>query len=217
MKAKDRLFEWFQKIEIANGRMDREDICFLMVQARHLIESAKSPSSYRMVAFYADWTVHSALDRSVVCYEVLKEITRVLADNFTNTRPDITREISRIIGFPILRDELRKLFTEYGLPTVIFDYQENWNSFISFLLWFIENQPIRFPNKPTGKSKLIRKEIEEIQKPHNMIVEALAIVRHKSSYHWKIAISGDKHYFIMGQVDIAESSDAFLTPPVIIK
>jgi hypothetical protein len=213
MNARYRIEEWFHSIEEANGRMAREDICFLMVQIRHLIEAASTPDAYRVAAFYADWTVHSALDRSPVCFDVLRDITRALAENFNPTRTDITREISRIIGFPQLRSELMKLFRDNGLPTIIFEYHANWSSFVTFLLWFLSGQPIGFPQNSTGKARKIRDEILALQRPNNILVEALAIVHHEGVYHWLLFVSGDKKVRMMGRVEIAEDEDAFSAPP----
>lgn len=213
MNARYRIEEWFHRLEQPGERMNREDVCFLMVQARHLIEAAGTPERYRVAAFYADWTVHSALDRSHVCFEVLRDITRVLAENFTPTRPDITREVSRIIGFPQLRSELMNLFRDNRLPIILFDYRENWSSFVMFLLWFLAGQPIGFPENPTGRAKKIRDEILALQRPHNISVEALAVVNHEGIYHWLLAVSGDKEIRMMGPVEIAETADAFTTPP----
>ncbi|HSA98452.1 MAG TPA: hypothetical protein VLF17_05180 [Candidatus Nitrosotenuis sp.] len=193
--------------------MNREDVCFLMVQVRHLIEVADRPERYRVASFYADWTVHSVLDRSPVCFEVLRDITRVLAENFNPTKPDITREVSRIIGFPQLRSELLVLFRDNDLPTILFDYRENWRSFVTFLLWFLVGQPIGFPERPTDRSKKIRDEMLSLQRPYNISVEALAIVNHEGVYHWILAVSGEKDVKMVGQIEIAETDDAFLTPP----
>ena len=213
MNAHYRVEEWFHRLEQTRGRMTREDVCFLMVQVRHLIEAASTPERYRLAAFYADWTVHSALDRSPVCFDILRDITIVLAENFSPTRPDITREISRIIGFPQLRSELMNIFRDNELPIMLFDYRENWNSFVMFLLWFLAGQPISFPENPTGRAKKIRDEILALQRPNNILVKALAVVNHEGSYHWILAVSGDKKIRMMGPVEIAEAEDAFSTPP----
>jgi hypothetical protein len=213
MNAAYRIEEWFHRIEKSSAQMNREDVCFLMVQIRHLIEAAGKPERYRVASLYADWTVHSALDRSSVCFEVLRDITRLLAENFNQTRPDVTREISRIIGFPQLRSELLALFKNSGLPTILFDYRENWENFVIFLLWFLADQPISFPSKPTGRSKKIRSEIFALRRPHRISVEALAIVNHGGVYHWLLEVSGDKNVKMMGQIEIAEAKEAFSPPP----
>jgi hypothetical protein len=215
MNARYRIKEWFHRLEQSNGRMNREDICFLMVQTRHLIETTDAPERYYVASFYADWIVHSTLDRSIVCFEVLRDITRVLAENFNPTRTDITREISRIIGFPRLRSELIDLFRDNGLSIIVFDYYENWRDFVAFLLWFLNGQLIGFPKNPKGQAKKIRDEMLTFQRPHNISVEALSIVNHEGIYYWQLRVSGNKEFTMLGQVEIAEDSDAFSTPPQI--
>ncbi len=213
MNARYRIEEWFRRLEQPGGQMRREDVCFLMVQTRHLIETADDPERYRVAAFYADWIVHSALDRSTVCFEVLRDITRVLVENLNPTRPDFTREISRIIGLPLLRSELMNLFRDSGLSVVLFDYRENWHGFVMFLLWFLAGQPIGFPGNPTSRAKKIREEMLALRRPGNIAVEKLAVVNHEGVYHWQLQISGDKRITIMGEVEIAETADAFSSPP----
>jgi hypothetical protein len=213
MNARYRIDEWFHKLEQTGKQMQREDVCFLMVQARHLIEKTSSNERYRLVTFYADWTVHPALDRSSVCFEVLRDITKILAENFNQTKPDITREISTVIGFPKLRSELTNLFRDNNLPIILFEYLENWKGFVIFLLWFIAGQPIRFPTNLKGRAKDVKEEMLKLQRPHNIAVETLAVVEYRGAYHWKIEISGDKEITIIGQVEIAEDEANFLSPP----
>lgn len=213
MNARYRIKQWFHRLEQPDEQMKREDVCFLMVQARHLIETAAAPERYRVAAFYADWTVHSALDRSPICFEVLRDITAVLAENFSTTRPDLTIEISRIIGFPQLRSDLMDLFRGNGLPVILFDNRENWRNFVMCLLWFLSGQPISFPENPRGRAKTIRDEMLAIKRPHNMSVEALAVVDDDGLYYWRLQVSGDKEFTVTGQVEIAEIAEAFSTPP----
>lgn len=210
MKANTRIKEWFHKHKQSGSLINLEDVCFLMVQVRHLIEKAGSPPKYRIASFYADWIVHSTLDRSTYCYEVLRDITHELVKNLNPTRPDFTREISSIIGLPQLRSELKNLFIENGLPIVLFDYLENWKFFVCLLLGLLDGTPISFPKTSTGKSKNIKEEILAIQRPYNITVKALAIINREGVYHWIIAVYGDKKLNIMGQIEIAEDNDAFL-------
>lgn len=52
-----------------------------------------------------------------------------------------------------------------------------------------------------------------LQRPHNISVEALAVVNREDVYHWLLRVSGDKEITMMGQVEIAEAADAFSTLP----
>jgi hypothetical protein len=213
MNARYRIEEWFRRLERPGEKMNREDVSFIMVQARHLIESADDPEDYRLARFYADWTAHPALDRSIVCLEMVRDISRILVENLSPTRPDFTREVSRIIGLPQLRSELMDLFRAHGLPTVLFDYLENWRTFVSFLLWFLKDQPIGFPHEPTGQAKKIHDETLALAGPHNMSVKSLAVVDHEGFPHWQLRMAGDKGLTIVGRLEIAEAPDAFSPPP----
>lgn len=194
--------------------MKREDVCFLMVQARHLIEASGTPERYSVVNFYADWTVHTALDRSSVCLEALRDITRVVAENMAPTSPDLTSQISRIIGFPKLRRELIALFRENTLSVVLFEFYENWKSFVMFLLWHLVGQPIGFPDQPKGAARRIRDEMLALPRPYSIAVEALAIVDQEGAYHWCLRVVGDKTLTIMGLIDIGETRADFPPSPV---
>jgi hypothetical protein len=220
MNARYRIEQWFRRIEQPGEGMNREDVCFLMVQARHLIETSATPDRYRVATFYTDWTVHTALDRSVICFEVLRDITRVIANNINPTSPNITKDISQVIGFPQLRSDLMSLFRDNGLPVILFEYFENWRNFVMCLLWFLAGQPIQFPQNLNSRARRIRDEMLAIPTPHNLRVEALTIIIHedmfhhqKDVYHWMLQVSGDKEINMLGQVELGETGEAFSPPP----
>ena len=211
MRARDRIDSWFQRLN-ATASMAREDVCFLMVQSRHLIEVSGDAAAYRTVSFYADWVVHSALDRSPVCLEVLRDITAVIAANF-NPTGNVTAEVSSVIGLPRLRAELTRLFQGNDLPIVIFRFRENWKGFVAALLWFIEGQPIGFPEPLRGKAKEIHAEMLALPRPRDFYVETLAVVTHNNAYHWLLQLGGEKAFSMMGQMELAEPEERFDPPP----
>jgi hypothetical protein len=57
MNARYRIDKWFERLREPEEKMKREDVCFLMVQARHLIEASNRRERFRVAEFYADWTV----------------------------------------------------------------------------------------------------------------------------------------------------------------
>ena len=212
MNARQRIAEWFDRLN-QGAKMSKEDVCFLMVQIRHLIETSSTRSNYRIASFYADWTVHSALDRSPVCFEILRDITRVLVESWAVTSADMPGKISGIIGLPKLRAELTTLFSEYQLPLAVFEYYENWKYFGAFLLWHIEGQPITWPSEPRKAATAIRAEMLALPRPNNIASEALVIFRHEATYKWRLELSGDKAISIVGGLDSLEEPAAFRLPP----
>ncbi len=95
------------------------------------------------------------------------------------------------------------------------EYYENWKGFVSFLLWHLAGQPIGFPPEPKGRAKAIRDEMLATERPHNIAVEALAIVDQEGvPPHWLLQLSGDKTIRMMGAADIGETRESFSAPPV---
>ena len=176
--------------------MQREDVCFVMVQARHLIE-------YRTTAFYATWIVHTALNRSEVCFEALRDVTKLIAANMNPTSANLNVQISQVIGLPRLRGEMIALFKAHGLPTVLFDYYENWKAFSMFLIWHIEGQPVGFPAKPSGTALAILKEMEA----HAFRVESLAVHEVEGKYQLLLGVGGQKQITISREDIVKEVAD----------
>jgi hypothetical protein len=48
MNARYRVEYWFERLRQPGGKMTREDVCFVMVQVRHLIEASATPDRYRL-------------------------------------------------------------------------------------------------------------------------------------------------------------------------
>jgi hypothetical protein len=101
-----------------------------------------------------------------------------------------------------LRAQLITLFRENGVPVIVFEHDENWKSFVAFLLWHVAGQPIAFPPAAKGRAKVIREEMLALPRPHNVAIERFTIVNHENVPHWQLEISGDKTFTMIGAVDI---------------
>ncbi len=195
MTTQDRIKNWLDRVSQNGDYMEREDICFLMVQARHLLEENSLREEYKVIEFYCDWMVHSKLDRSEVSVLILRDITKVIAKNWNPTSGYIVNEVSKVIGLFKLRTELIKLFKKYNLPTTIFEIEENWKNLVGSLTYFLANKPVSFPQEnPIKKTKLrmIWKEMIAFEKPANFWIENLAIISINDIPHWCVELGGDK-------------------------
>ncbi len=195
MTTQDRIKNWIDRVSQPDGLMEREDMCFLMVQARHLLEESFKIEEYKVVEFYSDWMVHTKLDKSEVSVSILRDITKVIAKNWNPTSGYTVNEVSKVIGLFKLRTELIKLFKEYSLPTAIFEIEENWRNLAGFLTYFLLNKPVSFPKeKPIKKTKLRRiwEEMIAFEKPTNFWIESLSIISMNNVPHWCVELGGDK-------------------------
>jgi len=195
MTTQDRIKNWLDRVSQLDGVMEREDMCFLMVQARHLLEESPKREEYKVVEFYSDWMVHTKLDRSEVSMSILRDITKVIVKNWNPTSGNTVNEVSQVIGMFKLRTELIKLFKEYSLPTAIFEIEENWKNLAGFLAYFLVNKPVSFPQEnPIKKTKLrmIWEEMIAFKKPANFWIENLVIISVDDIPHWCVELGGDK-------------------------
>lgn len=204
--AQRRIEDWLSRLRESNGQMAREDVCFLMVQARQLVEASGTGSDFSVVSFFADWTVHSRLDRNRGGFAVLQEITRILARNWSRGQEDVVTGVSKVIGFGRLRREMLALFRGFDLPTVLFEAHENWLSVCGFLLWHLEGQPIAFPEKPTGWIGQAKASLLALSRPRDLAVDSLEIVRHENRPHWLLQVSGSKRFRIMGPMELSANT-----------
>jgi hypothetical protein len=195
MTTQDRIKNWLDRVSQLDGVMEREDMCFLMVQARHLLEESPKREEYKVVEFYSNWMVHTKLDRSEVSMSILRDITKVIVKNWNPTSGNTVNEVSQVIGMFKLRTELIKLFKEYSLPTAIFEIEENWKNLAGFLAYFLVNKPVSFPQEnPIKKTKLrmIWEEMIAFKKPANFWIENLIIISVDDIPHWCVELGGDK-------------------------
>ncbi len=123
---------------------------YLMVELRKLIDEEASPSPYKILRFYADWTVHSRKDR------VTSEMKRVITDVFEAAASEIrtrhtllpNRDAIRAFAYmDALRDDVVALLAEHGIADTMTMPKANWLAFVQRLVKVLEGQPIMTPTE----------------------------------------------------------------------
>jgi hypothetical protein len=194
MTAKDHIKNWIERI--SKKGMEREDIVFLMVQARHLVEDSPNRTKYKIIEFYCDWIVHTKLDRPTETRLIIfREITKIISANWNPTSPDIVNDISKVIALDSLKIELILLFQENDLPLELFNIHENWKYITGFLTYFLQNKLLIFPNqrKDTGgKFKTVINEILTYKKPADFWIKNISIRGMNGRPFWCIELGGEK-------------------------
>jgi hypothetical protein len=185
--------------------IEREDVVFLMVEIRHLMEGQSDISDYRVTELYCDWMVHTNLYTSDGGLIIIKELTRTLVKNWSERNENLVHEMSQIFGLSSLRTELIKLFDKYSIPTVIFSENENWKNVVGFLTYYLRGKPINLPSQGSVKKQRLKKligEIERIKKPVDFYIKKVSIVG-KDSPFWCIELGGEKNTTkIVGELSI---------------
>ena len=187
--------------------MEKEDVVFLMVQVRHLIEGKHNIADYRITELYCNWMVHTALFSSDGGLLIIKELTKALVRGWGKSE-NLVQETSNVFGISNLRTELIKLFNEHSIPTVLFDDSKNWKNLTGFLIFYLRGKPINFPAKEDiKKQRLIDliDEIQNIEKPANFYIKNVSIIGDESAF-WCIELGGEKDTTkIVGELLIEEA------------
>src|SRR3989344_1730859 len=194
MTTKDHIKEWFSRVSERGGYIEKQDIIFLMVQARHLIENHPDISKYKTIEFYSDWIVHTKLDRpSDMRLAIFRDITNALSKYWKSDARALHGEISKIIGLNSLRKELASLFQENDLNMELFSNHENWKTIAGALTYFLQNKPLVFPLENKGKFKTSIKAIMTIEKPADFWIKNLSIIGINDRPHWCFELGGEKN------------------------
>lgn len=185
--------------------MEREDIVFLMVEIRHLVEGQPDISDYRVTELYCNWMVHTNLFLSDGGLIIIRELTKTLAENWNKPNIDLVHEMSKTFGLSSLRTELIKLFNKHSIPTVIFSKYENWKNMVGFLTYYLRGKPINLPTEVSVKKQRLKElvgEIERIKKPADFYIKKVSIIG-KDSPFWCIELGGEKSVTrIIGELSI---------------
>jgi hypothetical protein len=188
--------------------MEREDIVFLMVEIRHLIEGQYDISEYRATELYCSWIVHTSLFSSDGGLIILRELTRILAENWSKHNESLVYEMSNVFGLSGLRTELIKLFEKHSIPTVIFSEHENWKNIVEFLTYYLRGKPINFPSKKSVKKQRLKELIEEIEgikKPVDFYIKKVSIIGNDGPF-WCIELGGEKNTArIVGELSVEKT------------
>lgn len=193
MTTNDHIQEWLNRISERGDYIEKQDIVFLMVQARHLIEVCPDISQYRTVEFYSDWIVHSKLDRpSEIRLIIFRDVTNTLSEHWKSDAGALPYKISKIIGFSVLKKELINLFQVNGLNIELFSNHENWKTIVGTLVYFLQNKPIVFPHDSKGKFLAPTREIIALEKPADFWIKNLSIVGINDRPHWCFELGGEK-------------------------
>jgi hypothetical protein len=203
MTSAQNITDWIKRA--AESGMEREDVVFLMVEIRHLIEGQPDISEYRVTELYCNWVVHTNLFSSDGGLIIIRELTKSLAENWSKNNENLVHEMSNVFGLSSLRTELIKLFEKHSIPSIIFTEYENWENVVGFLTYYLKGKPINLPSKKSVKKQRLKElieEIESIKKPADFFIKKVSIVGNGSPF-WCIELGGEKNTTkIIGELSI---------------
>lgn len=140
MPAARRLQALFDQILDCN-QASRSDCLRMFILSRELAEACDTLDSYPTVRFFADWSLHSKLNRRSA-HRLLSQIAHIVDSNRDSNPSDLVVEISRALSISNLRTELEMLYRTANLPVFMLDQPEPWIQCAGWLLQDLIDKPV---------------------------------------------------------------------------
>ncbi len=140
---------------INKSLLKKSDIVHMMVLIRILMEEHKLQNKYSHLNLYCNWVVHPKLSKSLVCLQVLENLTKILV-KFTSLPQDykfkhgsfgddLHAEVNEGLGIQMLRDDIINFFAQFHLPSDGFRNPKVWKDFSLLLISNLFERPLEFP------------------------------------------------------------------------
>lgn len=155
----DELYSKISKILVKKD-LTESDVDHAMTLVRKIQErDGTKNDNFKLLNFFIDWTKHVVLDRNALGYAAILELNELLYQ--TKDSKDISQvrdNITALLSFVTLRDELREFLTKHSLPTSVVDVKSQWNRFSILLINIISDCSLYLPDK---KRSQVRRSIKE--------------------------------------------------------
>ncbi len=138
-----------------NEALEEEDVRTLMILARKLLDLEPTLNTqFLIIRLFANWAVHVEISRSNIGLRILSAINDALVTNKSADTGALCNGISKEIGFPSLRKELKQFFDFFHIVDTIASNDRVWAVFVTHLIEIIRDVPLSFPPISTlDKSK----------------------------------------------------------------
>jgi hypothetical protein len=131
------------KKELDRGIASEARAVYLLTEVRKLIEHDKAKGAYPNLKFHCDWVLHAKLT-GPGAQDILRQFDAahpLLRDQKVELRdlpPMLRSEINRISKMKSFREELDRLFADYGLPPL----KRGWTHFLHLYAKIVEDIPL---------------------------------------------------------------------------
>jgi hypothetical protein len=135
-------------LRFLNGTLPFTEECqvvYLLVEVRKILDHENS-STFPILRFYADWSVHRQKDRITpqirTIMERIRDEIKERQDNRTFVDP--TPELIPFVSMDQLKSEMDEFLQKHSLPETLI-LRDNWLAFRNLLAGVLTDQPINDP------------------------------------------------------------------------
>jgi hypothetical protein len=126
--------------------MEEEDLRTLMILARKFLDLMPDLNTqFLIIRLFANWAVHVEITKSNTGLRILSAINDALVTYKSADTNALCTGISKEIGFPALRKELKQFFDHFHIVDSITYEDRVWAVFVTLLIEIIRDVPLSFP------------------------------------------------------------------------
>lgn len=133
------LNNYLRRIKARQINLDNGAITFIFANLRQLIEEKNLASNYPVINFYANWILHSKLDRSAVCVSTLSSMVKAICR--PSKKMNFIDEICALLSEDKLRNELVQMCRQFRILQLL-TKKNFWRAVYSQLLPEVTNKPL---------------------------------------------------------------------------
>jgi hypothetical protein len=175
------------------SRIKKGEVAHLFSLIRVLMDQKQIKDKYPQLSFYADWSVHSNLDRSVECLSILESLTDLFIRATTKGFIDdeIHQAIGAIISISAMRAQLLELLSDVGINSPAITEDANWRGIFSLFAQTLIERPILWPSKPNLKAKEIYERCCAKTRNSDFLVRKFEFRKINDQLHWCVEAKTD--------------------------
>lgn len=126
--------------------LEEEDVRTLMILARKLLDLMPDLNTqFVIIRLFANWAVHVEITKSNKGLRILSAINDTLVTYKSADTNALCTGISKEIGFPALRAELKQFFDHFHIVDSVTNDNRVWAVFVIHLIEIIRDVPLSFP------------------------------------------------------------------------
>jgi hypothetical protein len=147
----------FKIVRIIESPPLREaDVQHLFTLLRKLIERVPEAfrSRYTQLKLYCDWTMHSAIDRSLAGANILAQAQEAIVSKLEESR-DFSDTLTAALSLDAAKDQMNELLTRFGVGAILSD--ATWQQAVPIVAEIISHCPLKIDSKQRKLEDVVKK------------------------------------------------------------
>lgn len=125
-------------------RFDEPGVAFYIANLRQILEQRGLKKEFDVLMLYSNWLLHSVLSHEKTTGPLLERVCGGVIDHVNGTA-NASDEISRAIGFDVLRTQIAALSERLGLKNTIVSNNQKWREAVGQICVQLVHKPVRLP------------------------------------------------------------------------